>query len=447
MAEPLIPSAFTVEPAVALAGRVTLPPDKSIAHRAAILSALAEGETQIVGYPAAADPQSTLTVLRALGVEIEGRDDSLFVQGVGLRGFHAPEGPLDCGNSGTTMRLMAGVLAGQGFPSTLVGDASLSRRPMDRIAEPLRQMGAALTLTDGHAPVRIDGRPLRGIEYRLPVASAQVKSCVLLAGLLAKGPTTVIETTPSRDHTERMLGLPVFSLGAERHISAEGGAPVPWGLRVVPRDFSAAAFFLVAGSVVPTATLELLQVGLNPSRTALLDVLRAMGARIEVQNERERGSEPIGDLRVHAPEGLVGVEVGGALIPNLIDEIPVLAVAAACAGGTTTIRDAAELRYKETDRLAATAAFLQAMGASVEETPDGLVIEGGHPLRGATIESRGDHRIAMAAAVASLTASGATTIEGADAVAVSFPGFWDELDALAGGGLVGNTAFRSRNGT
>ena len=421
---------------MALAGRVMLPPDKSIAHRAAILSALAEGETQIVGYPDAADPQSTLAVLRALGVMTEERDDSLFVQGVGLRGFHAPEGPLDCGNSGTTMRLMAGVLAGQDFDSTLVGDASLSRRPMDRIDEPLRQMGAAITLTNGHAPIQIKGGHVRGIEYRLPVASAQVKSCVLLAGLLAEGTTTVIETTPSRDHTERMLGLPVFSLGTERHISVEGGAPVPWGLRVVPRDFSAAAFFLAAGSVVPTATLELLQVGLNPSRTALLDVLRAMGARIQVMNERERGGEPIGDLRVIAPEGLVGVDVGGALIPNLIDEVPVLAVAAACAEGTTTIRDAAELRHKETDRLAATAAFLQAMGTSVEETEDGLIIEGGQSLHGATVESAGDHRIAMAAAVAALTASGPTTIQGADAVSVSFPGFWTELDGLAGGGLV-----------
>ncbi len=436
------PATVTVEPAVALAGRVGLPADKSIAHRAAILAALAEGESQIVGYPEAADPQATLAVLRRLGVPMEERDDALYVQGVGRYGFTAPDGPLDCGNAGTTMRLMAGVLAGQGFASTLIGDASLSRRPMERIAEPLRAMGASVTLTDDHAPVRIEGGRLRGIPYRLPVASAQVKSCVLLAGLLADGSTTVVETTPSRDHTERMLGLPVLDLGGERHVSVDADTPVYPRLWVVPRDFSAAAFFLVAASIVPNATLELKGVGLNPSRAALLDVLRAMGAHVAVTNEREHGGEPLGDLRIHAPDGLVGVEVGGALVPNLIDEIPVLAVAAACAEGRTTIRDAAELRVKETDRLAATAAFLTAMGAAVEETKDGLMIDGGHPLRGATVESRGDHRIAMAAAVAALAASGPTTIRGADAVAVSFPAFWAELDALAGGGLVAEVSGR-----
>ncbi len=430
-------ASVTIEPAIAIAGRVRLPADKSIAHRAAILAALADGESEIVGFPDAADPRSTLACLRALGVEAEAREDSLFVRGRGARGLRAPDGPLECGNSGTTMRLLAGVLAGSFFPSTLVGDESLSRRPMGRVAEPLGQMGARVELADGHAPVRIEGGRLRGITYRLPVASAQVKSAVLLAGLSAEGTTTVIEALPSRDHTERMLGLDVLELGGERHISVEGGRDVRPGLWVVPRDFSAAAFFLVAGSIVQNATLELLGVGLNPTRSALLDVLRAMGARIEVWNERERGREPLCDLRVYAPErGLTGVEVGGALVPNLIDEIPALAVAAAYAEGTTRIRDAAELRVKESDRLAAIFSFLSAMGARVELHEDGLTIEGGRPLHGATVESHSDHRIAMSAAVAALGASSPTTIRDAECVAVSFPGFWDELDGAAGGGIV-----------
>ena len=436
MRESPLPTVVNVEPTVALAGRPALPSDKSISHRAAILAALAEGESEIVGYSDAADPQSTLACLRALGVSIHDEDGSLRVQGVGPRGFRAPSEPLDCGNAGTTMRLLAGVLAGQRFPSVLTGDASLARRPMERVAEPLRAMGARVTLDDGHAPVRIEGGRLRGIEYRLPVASAQVKSCVLLAALLADGSTTVVEPVPTRDHTERMLRLPAFEVGTERHLTVQGGAPVHPGLWVVPRDVSAAAFFLVAAAILPNATVELRQVGLNPTRSALLDVLRAMGARIEVSNEREHAGEPIGDLRTYAPDGLVGVEVGGVLVPNLIDELPVLAVAAACAEGRTVLRDAAELRHKETDRLAAMAAVLRAMGADVEEAPDGLTIEGGRPLRGATVESRGDHRIAMAAAVAALAADSTTTIRGADAVAVSFPRFFDELDALAGGGLV-----------
>ena len=427
----------TIEPTFAIAGRIVIPPDKSIAHRAAILAALSEGENQIVGYPDAADPQSTLAVLRALGVEMEERDDSLFVQAVGRRGFRKPDGPLDCGNSGTTMRLMVGVLAGQSFPVTLVGDESLSQRPMERVAEPLRQMGAFIKLEDGHAPIRIQGGALSGITCTLPVASAQVKSCVLLAGILATGSTTVIEPSPSRDHTERMLGLSTLDFGGERRVTIDPTMQLQSRIWVVPRDFSTAAFFLVAGSIVQNSTLEMKQIGLNPSRAALLDVLRAMGARIEVANERLRAYEPIGDIRVDAPEnGLYGIEVGGHLIPNLIDEIPVLAVAAACAEGKTTIRDAGELRVKESDRLAATARFLQAMGAQIEETEEGLTIDGGHPLQGASVDSRGDHRIAMAAAVAALAANGPTTIHNADCVAVSFPTFWKELDSIAGGGIV-----------
>ena len=433
----------TVHPAAALAGSPRLPADKSVSHRAALFAAVADGESEIVGFSDAADPRSTLACLRALGVEAEARDDvlgpdgtpSLFVQGRGLNGLGRPAGPLDCGNSGTTMRLLAGLLAGRPFPSTLVGDASLSGRPMGRIADPLRLMGADVALTDGHAPVVLRGGALTGVTYRLPVASAQVKSAVLLAGLGASGTTTVIEPVPTRDHTERMLGLDVLEVGGERHVSVEGGARVPARQWVVPRDLSAAAFFLVAGSVAEAATIGLSGVGLNPTRSGVLDVLRAMGADVRVSNERERAGEPIADLRVEAPDGLEGVEIGGALVPNLIDEVPVLAVAAACATGRTTIRDAAELRVKETDRIAATASFLRAMGADVEERPDGLVIDGGRPLRGAEVDARGDHRIAMAAAVAALAASSPTTIHGAEAAAVSFPGFWEAVEQIAAGAV------------
>ena len=430
----------TVHPAPALAGTPALPADKSIAHRAAILAALASGESEIVGFSDAEDPQTTLACLRQLGVEMEEREDSLFILGRGPDGLQAPASPLDCGNSGTTMRLLAGVLATRPFRSVLTGDASLSRRPMERIAAPLRQMGARIEMTDGHAPLAIIGGGLSAITSRLPVASAQVKSAVLLAGLGARGETTVVEPVPTRDHTERMLGLDVVELGGERHVSVEGGREVMARLRVVPKDVSAAAFFLVAGAIPESGIIEMPGVGMNPSRTALVDVLSAMGAPITVRNERDRAGEPLADLRVEASGGLVGVEVGGALIPNLIDEIPILAVAATQTEGTTTIRDAAELRVKETDRIEATAAVLSAMGARIEERPDGLVIEGGAALRGAEVDARGDHRIAMAAAVAALSASGATTIHGAEAAAVSFPGFWDALEAVAGRGTVGRGA-------
>ncbi len=429
----------TVHPAAALAGAPALPADKSVAHRAAIFAAIADGESRIVGFSDAADPRSTLACLRALGVETEEDADddglpTLTVRGAGLDGLRAPSGPLDCGNSGTTMRLLAGLLAGRPFESTLVGDPSLSSRPMRRIADPLRTMGADVGLVDGHAPVAVRGRSLSGVTYRLPVASAQVKSAVLLAGLSASGTTTVVEPVPTRDHTERMLELDVLEVGGERHVSVEGGLRVRPRLWAVPRDVSAAAFFLVAASVAEAATVDLHGVGLNPTRSGVIDVLRAMGASVRVTNERERGGEPLADLRVE-PADLTAVEVGGAIVPNLIDEVPALAVAAAYAEGRTVIRDAAELRVKETDRIAATAAFLRAMGAAVEERPDGLVVDGGRPLHGAAVDSRGDHRIAMAAAVAALGASGPTTIRGAGAASVSFPGFWDALGALAPGSV------------
>ena len=428
----------TVSQATSLSGTIHLPADKSISHRAALLSALGEGSSRIAGFPEAADPQSTLSCLRQLGVDTEWReaDGSLRIEGRGLDGLEAPDAPLDCGNSGTTMRLLAGILAGQPFESTLTGDASLRARPMERIAAPLRQMGAEVALTDGGAPLRISGTgragPLRPIEYELPVASAQVKSCVLLAGLFAEGETTVIEPVRARDHTERMLGLSVTTQDGARHITARGGVPPrarPWS---VPKDFSAAAFFLVGASIAPEGELHLPGTGMNPSRNAFLDVLRAMGADIDAQHERTKGSEPRADLTVR-PARLQGVQVGGPRIPNLIDEIPVLAVAGTCAEGRTEVRDAAELRVKETDRIAAMAKGLRALGATVAPFEDGLAVDGPQPLTGADVNSQGDHRVAMALAVAALAAEGRTTITGAEAAQVSFPSFWDELERVTGG--------------
>jgi len=423
----------TIRPALTVLGEVALPADKSVAHRTAILSALAEGTSQIVNYPDSADPQSTLSCLRQLGVEIYDRDGIMYLDGRGGIGLLAPSAPLDCGNSGTTMRLLAGVLAGQPFNSILVGDASLSRRPMTRIAEPLRAMGAHITLSDGHAPVRISGgHSLKGIAYRLPVASAQVKSCVLLAGLFAEGETTVIESISSRDHTERMLGLDVFEMEDTRHFSVRGGYRMNGRTWAVPRDFSAAAYFLVAGSIVPEGELRLLSVGMNPSRIALLHILLAMGANITVEREREHGGEPLADLVVR-PASLHGVSVGNPLIPNLIDEIPALVVAAACANGSTIISDAGELRVKETDRLAALTANLRILGVDLAEQDDGLAIHGPATMVGATVDSFDDHRIAMAMGVAGLVATGQTTIRNADCSRISFPNFWKELKRIRQG--------------
>ena len=419
----------TVRSVPGLLGQAELPPDKSIAHRSALLAALGNGRSQIVNYPDSADPQSTLSCLRQLGVTIEESDELLFVEGVGLHGLRAPDTELDCGNSGTTMRLLAGILAGQSFDSVLTGDASLSVRPMGRIADPLNEMGARVTLTEGHAPVMIKGgQSLKGITYPLPMPSAQVKSCVLLAGLYAQGETTVIETLPSRDHTERMLRLDAIEMDGKRHLTIQKDYQIPAGTWAVPKDFSAAAFFLVGGSITPYSKVRMPGVGINSSRSALINVLRAMGARITIEYERVHAGEPIADLVVESAP-LKGVTVQGSIIPSLIDEIPILAVAAACASGTTIIKDAEELRVKETDRLAAMETNLKALGVSVEATHDSLVIEGGS-LKGATVQSFDDHRIAMAMGIAGLVAEGETVIEEAQCVDVSFPGFWDVLEGL-----------------
>ncbi len=423
----------TVSQASSLRGTPALPADKSISHRAALLSALADGRSRIRNFPDSADPQSTLACVRQLGARAK-RDENgtMVVRGGGLEGLRPPSQPLDCGNSGTTMRLLAGILAGQPFGSVLTGDESLQQRPMDRIADPLNAMGGRVSLVDGHAPIRIRAPEsgLRSMDYRLPVASAQVKSCVLLAGLFAEGTTEVIEPAPARDHTERMLDLPIQEVGGDRHILVEGGTSVEPQTWSVPGDFSGAAFLIVAATLVPDSEITLENVGLNPSRTALLDVLRGMGADLTVSNERVEGGEPIGDIVVRSAD-LEAVEVGGRAIPNLIDEIPVIAVAAACAEGTSEIRDAEELRVKETDRLHAITENLRALGAEVEEHEDGLTIEGRGPnLLGTDVDSFGDHRIAMAMGVAGLVAHGETTIHDAGCARVSFPGFWEELDGL-----------------
>ncbi len=421
----------TVSPGRALRGTAHMPPDKSIAQRAILLAAMADGTSTIENFPSAADPRSMLACVRALGIEVEEPTaGTLVVHGRGLSGLTKPDGPLDCGNSGTAMRFLAGVLAGQSFDTTLIGDDSLSGRPMRRVTQPLGEMGARIDTTDGHAPLHIrGGSDLRGITYHLPMPSAQVKSCVLLAGLFAQGDTTVVETLPSRDHTERMLGLSSLEMSEERHLTVAGGHVIPAQTWTIPGDFSAAAFFLVAATLVPGSDVRLPSVGLNPTRAALLDVLRAMGARIEVTNERTVGGEPVGDLRVRA-SNLHHVTVSGELVPILIDEVPILAVAGALAEGGVTIRDAAELRVKETDRIAAIAQNLRAFGAQVEEFEDGLHVSGPASLVGAEVESFGDHRIAMSAAVTALIADGPTTIHDAEAASVSFPDFYDTLDAL-----------------
>jgi 3-phosphoshikimate 1-carboxyvinyltransferase len=421
-----------------LRGTVGVPGDKSVSHRALLFGAIAEGETRIEGLLPAEDPLSTAACLRAMGVSVSPirAGDTVLVQGVGLDGLQEPADVLDCGNSGTTMRLMLGLLAGRaGRHFVLSGDASLRGRPMRRVGAPLAQMGAVIHgRKDGNfAPLAVLGQPLRGATIRTPVASAQVKSAILLAALTAAGPTTVIEPALSRDHSERMLR----AFGADLVVGGPGGTEVTVtpgpDLRgqqvVVPGDISSAAFWLVAGAITPGADLTVENVGLNPSRIGILEVLEQMGARIEVLHQRDVAGEPVGDLRVsHGP--LQAFEIAGELIPRLVDEIPVLAVAACCAEGTSHIRDAGELRVKETDRLAVMARQLGAMGARIEEFEDGMTITGGTALHGAAVDSETDHRVAMSLAVAAGIARGVTTLQRHEAAAVSYPGFWDDLQRL-----------------
>ena len=419
-----------VRGATAIGGEARVPGDKSISHRALILGALAHGEMEIRGLSPAADVESTARCLRALGVEISPVGDRTVIAGAGPKGLSPPRTPLDCGNSGTTMRLLAGVLAGRPFAAVLMGDESLSRRPMRRIIEPLSRMGADIVGRDGEfPPLRVRGGGLRGISYALPVASAQVKSAVLLAGLQAAGETEVVEPGPSRDHTERMLaylGAPIEVEGRRIRVRAGELQARPIA---VPGDFSSAAFLIAACAARPGCTLLVRDVGVNPTRTGLLDVLREMGADVSVLDQREMGGEPVADLLVRGRE-LRAVEVGGALVPRLIDELPVLAVLATQAEGITVIRDARELRVKESDRIAAMVGNLRRLGAEVRELPDGMEIRGPCRLRGARLPGFRDHRVVMACAVAGLYAAGETAIEGAEWAAISFPGFFRVLEGI-----------------
>ena len=426
-----------ISPASSINGNIKLPGDKSISHRAAIMTSIAVGETRIDNFATSADCASTLGCLRDLGVEIRRDDNSVTVKGVGKSGLRPPNGPLDCGNSGTTMRLMAGILAGQQFDSVLTGDESLQKRPMKRVIEPLTLMGAAVESTGGTAPLTIrGGKPLKSIEYRTPVASAQVKSCVLLAGLFAQGETSVIETTPTRDHTERLLrwfGVDVVtdtsSIGAKHTVS--GASTLQARDLTIPGDISSAAFFLVAAACLPDSEIAMPNVGVNPTRNAILNVLERAGARLSPIAKAGPLGEPTDTI--HILGGLGPQEkplvLDGPIIANLIDEIPILAVLGTQLEKGLEVRGAAELRVKESDRISAIVDNLKRMGATVAEFPDGFKVERS-TLKGATIDSFGDHRIAMAFGVAGLLANSETEITGAECADISFPGFFETLAAV-----------------
>ncbi len=420
---------LTTSPAGRLAGRIRVSGDKSISHRAALIGALAHGDTVIHNFLRADDCLHTVACLRALGVEVEERGARILVHGRGMH-WRAPAAVLDAGNSGTTVRLLAGILAGQPFTSEITGDASLRARPMDRVIAPLTQMGAHLVALGGgrFPPLRITGGMLRGIAYTLPVASAQVKSAVLLAALQAEGTTTVVEPMATRDHTERMLAWFGARIDHERAMIRLGPGPLSGREVVVPGDISSAAFLLAAAAALPGSDVTVEDVGLNPTRTGVLDVLQAMGVDMTVEVKAEVAGEPVGRVTVRGGP-LRGVRIGGALVPRVIDELPVLCVVATAAAGPTVITDAEELRVKESDRIGALAQGLRALGGLVEERPDGMTITG-HPLRGGQVDAGGDHRVAMAFAVAGLLAQGPVTVEGAEAVAVSFPEFVDMLAAV-----------------
>lgn len=421
---------------VALGGRIQIPGDKSISHRALMLGAIAQGETVIEGLLIGEDPQSTAQCFREMGVTISPLNpDRVVVQGVGLENLVEPGRVLDAGNSGTTLRLMLGLLAAQaGKFFTVTGDDSLRSRPMSRVVTPLTQMGAQIWGRKGNslAPLAIQGQALRPTHYQSPIASAQVKSCVLLAGLLTPGETIVTEPALSRDHSERMLrafGATLDQDFSTNTVILHGPTQLQGQSVIVPGDISSAAFWLVAGAIVPGSNILIENVGVNPTRTGILEALGAMGADITRENERDVAGEPVADLRVRSSQ-LRGCTIEGDVIPRLIDEIPILAVAAALAQGTTIIRDAAELRVKESDRLAVMAQALNRMGAQVTEQPDGLEIIGGDTLRGAELDSHTDHRIAMSLAIAALRAQGSTQIQRAEAASISYPNFFSTLETL-----------------
>ncbi|MGH9326951.1 MAG: 3-phosphoshikimate 1-carboxyvinyltransferase [Terriglobia bacterium] len=420
-----------IHPTRRLAGTLTLPGDKSISHRYALLGAIAEGTTEISGFASSADCQSTLGCLRALSIPIERHEDRVVIRGKGLHGLSAPADVLDAGNSGSTMRMLAGLLAGQAFKSQLIGDASLSRRPMKRIIDPLVQMGARIqSAAGGLPPLEIEGSELSPIRYEAPVASAQVKTAVLFAGLLANGETEVREAVATRDHTEialEQMGAPI--LRKDGRVSIRGPAQLNPLRARVPGDISSAAFFLAAAMMVPGSSILIREVGLNPTRSAMLDLLSSMGGHVRRKDLRSMLGEPVGDVEAQY-SGLQGGEISKEMIPGLIDELPVLAVLGTQTERGLTFHGAQELRVKESDRLAAVAENLRRMGAEVEEFPDGLHVPGRQRLRSAEIETYGDHRIAMAFAVAGLAAEGGAILRGSECVAVSFPEFFDKLEQL-----------------
>lgn len=416
-----------------LKGELTVPGDKSISHRSVMFGAIAKGLTEVTNFLQGADCLSTISCFRQLGISIENTPEKILVHGRGLHGLSAPEKILDAGNSGTTTRLLSGILSGQEFSSVLTGDASIQKRPMKRIMEPLSLMGAQIESVrhNGCAPLSITGRPLHGISYATPVASAQVKSAILLAGLYADSPTQVTEPLPSRNHTELMLkGFGANLVSKGKTALLRPGFPL-FGQKIeVPGDISSAAYFLAAGLLVPGSEILVKNVGINPTRSGILSVIRSMGGRLEILNERLCAGEPVADLFVSFSP-LHGTVIEGELIPALIDELPMIAVMAAFAQGTTVIRDAAELKVKESDRIATTTAGLKAMGADVTPTPDGMIICGGRTLHGASVSSFEDHRIAMSFAVAAMAAEGTTVIENGDCVRISYPGFYNDLALLA----------------
>ncbi len=426
-----------ITPAISINGTIELPGDKSISHRAAMIAAMASGETRIDNFSGGADCSSTLTSLVDLGVSIRREGTSVFVSSVGKTGFSSAGRPIDCGNSGTTMRLLAGILAGQEFESVLIGDPSLSKRPMGRIVKPLIEMGASIISENGTPPITIRGRDLlRAVEYRSPVASAQLKSCLLLAGLNADGVTTIIEPVKTRDHTERMLSWFGADTTSEEgvegnRVSVSGDSTITARDVAVPGDISAAAFLIAAAACLPGSDITLRSIGVNPTRTAFLDVLSDLGSSIDVNDLSEISNEPVATIRARfaEPKAKRVLILNGRRISGLIDEIPILAVIGTQLGGGIEIRDAAELRVKESDRIAAVVENLRKMGASVTEFTDGLRV-GTSRLKGARVNSHGDHRIAMAFAIAGLLADGETVINGAECADISFPGFFEMLRSV-----------------
>ncbi len=411
-----------------LKGEITVPGDKSISHRAVMFGSLAKGTTEVTNFLQGADCLSTIDCFRKMGIEIDNTPERILVHGKGLHGLLAPSGILDVGNSGTTARLISGILAPQSFESALTGDASIQKRPMRRIMEPLSMMGADIVSINGNdcAPLRIKGAPLHGIHYHSKVASAQVKSAVLLAGMYADGITRVTEPTVSRNHSEIMLNYFGATVCTENTTASITPEPVLTGQKVnVPGDISSAAYFIAAGLIVPDSEILIKNVGINPTRNGILKVAEAMGGNITLLNVRNEG-EPTADILVKS-SSLHGVTIEGDIIPTLIDEIPVINVMAAYAEGTTVIRDAAELKVKESNRIDVMVKYLSAMGCDITGTPDGMVIRGGKPLCGAVVDSHMDHRIAMSFAVASLAADGTTEISGSECVTISYPDFYEDL--------------------